>query len=136
MGVTPIDTKTPAGGEMVKVIFEDGSDETMPKVRFELLVTSEVSDASTCQKKIRARLGAMLYSTLHEYGIKVGEVNGISDAMVDLVNAGYKKAEEVLFGYETSEVPLLEINSILLKYNAEKATDGATSPGGEPDSVN
>jgi len=135
MGVYPLeDKKTPAGSEMVRIMFEDGTEETMPKVRCELVCTETVSDLTTVQNKLKARVGAILFSTLHEYGVKMGEVNSMADAMVQLVVAGHSKAQEILFGYEYGDLPLGEINNILLK-NAKQSDNGTPSTGSEPDNA-
>lgn len=130
IAVVAIDEKTPTGGEMVEMAFENNTKEKTTKLRFEFLVSNEPCDPSTIQQKINARLGALLFSTLHEYGIKVGEVNGISDAVVQLVNAGQSKAEQLMWGFDYDNIPLLEINSVLLKHaKSTENTDGGTSTG-------
>lgn len=135
MGISEVEEKTPLKNEMIKVLFEDGTSQVMPKVRYELITTDTPSDLTTVQNKIRARVSAMLYSTLHEYGVLMGEVNGISDAMFDLVNNGYEKAREIKFGFEHLELPLIEINNILLQ-NASENSDGVASTGGGSDTEN
>ncbi len=124
------DEKTPVGSEMVKIIFEDSTTEIMPKVRFELIVTDTISDATTVQKKVSSRVGAMMYSTMHEYGIKMGEINNVTDACVSLANAGYERARDALFGFEFLDLPLIEINKTLI-HATSKSNDGASSTGSE-----
>lgn len=129
-----VEIKTPLENVMLKLIYEDGSIELMPKVRFDLLATDVISDLTEVQNKVRARVAAMLFSTLHEYGVKMGEVNGISDAMFDLINNGYERAKEVKFGYEHLELPLIVVNNILK--DATKNSDGATSTGSRSNTQN
>ncbi len=128
--IGPLDQKTPAGNEMVKVAFEDGTEEIMPKTRFELIVTEEKSDATVVQNKLKMKVGAMLFSVLHEYGIKMGETNDISDAMIRLVNTGYEKARDIKFGSEFLDLPLIEVNKILLENATNKQDINRTSPVG------
>lgn len=134
MTVVELEEKTPLGNDMVKVCFEDETFLVMPKVRYELISSEVISDLTEVQNKVRARVGSMLYSTLHEYGVLMGEVNGISDAMIDLVNNGYEKAREIKFGFEHLELPLIEVNNILK--NETKNSDGATSTGSGSDTEN
>jgi hypothetical protein len=129
------DQTTPVGSQMVKVTFEDGKTEIMPKVRFELIKTDEKSDATTVQNKINSRVGAMIYSTMHEYGIKMGEVNGVTDAAVNLTNAGYERARDALFGFEFLDLPLIEINKTLI-HATSKNNDGTSPVGSEAHSSN
>ena len=120
--VTEVEGKTPAGQMMVQVEFENGTKEIMPKERLELICTEEISDATEVQNKIKARVGAMLFATLHEYGIKMGEINGVSDAMFDLANNGYTKARDIIFGVEHDLLPLNKINNILIE-NGKSTTE-------------
>jgi hypothetical protein len=132
--VGPLEEKTPIGNDMIKVIYVDNSEEIMPATRFELLKTEERSDATTVQNKLRSRVAAVIYSNLHEFGVKMGEVNGISDAVFDLVNNGYERARTVKFGFDHMDLPLIEINKILLNATV-KSDDGVTSTGSESNSL-
>lgn len=137
LGVTVLeDVKTPSGADIVKIIFEDGSEQITSKARYDLIVTDEISDLSTAQQKLNARVGSLLFSTLHEYDIKLGEVNAVSDSMVQLVEAGHSKAASYLWGASYLDIPLLSVNKILLQHATEKSNDGATSAGGGTDTEN
>lgn len=132
--VTILDSKkTPLGNELVKVSYDNGSEEIMPKVRFELISTDSISDASTVMEKVKARVGSMLFSTLHEYGVKWGEINGIMDTTVALVDNGFIKATDIKWGCEKEYISLLSINDILKENydTATKDTDGTASTGSE-----
>lgn len=129
---------TPSGGKFVNIIFEDKTTEEMPLARLEVIATENISDASKVQIEIRKRVSSMLFLTLHEYGVKMGEVNGIADSMVDLVTAGHEKAAGILFGFEQHFLPLNIVNDILLKNatnNQEENTDGTASDGSAVDSA-
>jgi len=130
-----LEEKTPMNNDMVQVCFEDLTKEVMPKVRFELLVTNEPSNASDVMQKLKARVGAILFGTLHEYGIKWGEVNSMSDAMVDLVNNGFKKASDVKWGYEKELIPLIEVNKVLVEDHGKQTDDTnvSSTTGSGPD---
>jgi len=134
--IVAIDKFTPLQNEMVKVVFEDGSEEVMPKLRFELIVTEEISTPSEVKKVLESRVAALIFGTLHEYGAKLGEFNGISDAVVSLINNGFRRAEEIVFGHEYTDIPLIEVNDILLKQYAKEYDDGTTPLGGGVDPEN
>ena len=130
------DVKTPSGLEMVKVVFEDGNFEIMPKKRFEMIVTDEVGDLTAIRNKIRTQIGSTMFSLLHEYGIKVGEVDSVLDEIAQLVNNGVTKALNQVLGVEDKlDITLININEILLK-NAKptETNDAATSNGDAVDS--
>ncbi len=134
LGVTQLeDITTPGGAGMVEVLYEDNSKEVMPVARFDIIKTEAISDASTVQKTIKERVGSMLYSILHEYGIMFGEVEGCVDTCVNYANAGLEKSTDILFGKTQKFLPLIEINNILIKH-AKESGDGATSTGGGADS--
>jgi len=130
-----VNEKTPVGSEMVKVTFEDETTEVMPKARFELITTNSKSDATSVQKKVSSRVGALMYSTMHEYGIKMGEINNVTDACVSLANAGYERARDALFGFEFLDLPLIEINKTLI-HATSKNNDGTSPVGSEAHSSN
>lgn len=125
------DEKTPSKEDIVKVMFEDGSSETMPKRRLELISTDEISDGSSVQEKIKKEVGAVLFGALHEYGIKMGEVDGILDSVTNYANLGYQKARDIKWGGISHEfLPLLEVNKVLIQ-NAKESNNGTPSTGGE-----
>ena len=123
--------KSPAGNEMVEVNFEDGSKEIMPKLRYEMITTNEISDASTVQKTIHSRVSETLYATMHEYGILLGEVEEILNYVSNLTNSGYEKAHDVIWGFPHYKLPLNKINAVLLENHAKENNSGVVSKGGE-----
>lgn len=125
--VIELDEKTPAGSDMVEVCFEDSTKEKMPKVRFELVATMELSDDTIVMQKLLARVGAVLFGTLHEYGARWGEVNAMSDAMVKLCENGMEKASDIKWGCDKPNISLNEINKILVENNAKQNSNGASS---------
>lgn len=126
------DQKTPAGAEMVEVAFEDDTREVMPRARFEIIATEEISDASGVQTRFNDRISSLLFSILHEYGVKFGEIDKAFDGCVNLANNGLRKSQDILFGCEPKEITLIGINNILLK-NAKENNNGSASTGGESD---
>lgn len=128
--------KTPGGNEMVKVMFEDGSEEIMPKLRYEMIVTEERSDASTVQQTIQQKVGAVLFGVLHEYGILMGEADEVINTAANLVNAGYEKARDIKWGFPHRYLPLNEVNKVLIENHAKQSSDGTASVGGGADPEN
>ena len=115
------DLKTPTGESMVEVSFENGKKEIMPKKRLELLTTNEISDATKANIKLKAHVASVLYGVLHEYGIKMGEINSVCDGMVDLANNGFSKASNILFKTDDKDnISLNSVNNILIE-NAKQS---------------
>jgi len=115
IAVVDLDKKTPGGNDMVQLSLEDSTEEVMPKMRFECLVSEEPQDLTAMQTILKARVGAFLFGTMNEFGIKMGEANSMSDAMMDLVNAGYNKSRDILYKVEDFDnISLIDINEILL----------------------
>lgn len=134
MGVVEIaldSEKTPAGNQMVSVNFEDGTKETMPKMRFELIVSDTLSDASTVQETLKSKVAQYLFGALHEFGIKIGEAEGILTETSLQVNANVEKAVDIKMGFSNFQLPLNEINKIIL--NARQDNNGSASEGGGTD---
>lgn len=133
LGVTIEEIKTPGGQEMVKVLFENQISEIMPKLRFDTIVTEKVSDLTTVQNTIKDRVGKSLFSVMHEYGLKVGEIDGATDACTEFANEGLRKSSDILYGVEKPDITLNQINSILLKQYAKENSDGSSSTGSGSD---
>jgi hypothetical protein len=117
-------TKTPMGGEMISVLYDDGTDELMPKKRFDLVVTKEISDESKMRETIRQSVGTTMFGVLHEYGILFNEVNSCLDTIAELVNNSSARSYEILLGYKKEKVPLNVINDILVDDFKKKKEDG------------
>lgn len=140
--VTCENYKTPAQQPMVSVTFEDGTSEIMPLKRLEATSTEALSDASAVQQTLAMKTSAMLFSVLHEFGIKMGEVDMIANSMVELANNGYEAARDIMFKVPHRLLALNSINDILVN-NAKTTgaaaeasdTDGASSNGSGSDSA-
>ena len=127
LGVTILEEKTPGGNSMVSVAFEDGTFEVMPEARFNIIKTSEISNASQVQEKILSQVGAVLYGMLHEYGIKMGEAEEVLNSTSTYINSGYEKARDIIWGISHRKLPLIQINKILIKEHAKENNNGTTS---------
>lgn len=136
LGVTELEKKTPAGSPMVHVVYEDGTTQDTTLTRYNLIKSTEATDATAVGQKIRKTVGAMMYSLLHEYDSTLAEANPIMDEVAALINAGSAKATNILFGVEfPDDRTLIQINDILLKHvndteeqhNNESAPEGGAS---------
>lgn len=133
VGISDSDKKTPSGSKMIHVIFEDGSVKDMPQNRFDLVVTSEESDASAVGAKVRKQVGSMLYGLLHEYGVSLVEANTSLDEAATLINSAMDKATNILYGVEyPDDRTVLQINDILLEHAKSIADkdNNVTAPAG------
>lgn len=135
--VGPLEIKTPSLQEMVEVQFEDGSKEIMPQRRYETISTTEISDASTVQATLEKRVAASLFGMLHEYGVKLGEVEEILNEVSNFTNSGYEKARDIKWGVAHKFLSLIDVNNVLIEHaKREKNTNGSASDGGGTDSEN
>lgn len=128
---TVIDTerKTPLKKPMLKICYEDGSYDYMPENRFNVVKTTEKSNASAARAalivKACADIGPIIYSLLHEYGLRLSEVEPILNEAVALTNAASEKASNLLWQVDyADERTLNQIQDILLE-NASKNSDNA-----------
>lgn len=126
--VSVSEDKTPAGNEIVVVHFEDKTTEKMPKFRFELLVSEEKLSLTDSFNKVKARIASVLFGTLHEYGVKWGEINPIIEAMGQLCDNGFQKANDIKWGCDRDDISLIDINKTLVD-NAKNNSNGTTSTG-------
>ena len=133
--VVELDEKTPQGNDMVEVCFE-GSKEKMPKKRFEFIVTDKVSDASEVQMKIKSGLASLILGMFNEFGIKMGETELIFGAAAGLVNDGFTKAQDLMWGVEYGDISLVEVNKVLKENYDKKNNNGVGSEGSGPNSEN
>lgn len=136
LGVSELVEKTPQGYDMVSVNFEDGTKETMPKKRFEFLVTDTVSDATTVQGKIKSGLATLVLGMFNEYGVKMGETELIFGAAAGLVNDGFTKAQDLMWGVDYQGISLIEVNNVLKKNYDKEHNNGAGSGGSGTDPEN
>lgn len=134
------DEKTPQGGQMTEVQFEDGSIEKMPDIRYKAMLSDSKSDASSAQDKLLKHVAGTIYGYMHEFDIRIGESQPLINEIIDLVNSGAIRATNLLWGVEHSdERSLLSINRVLQqKYGAgdgndEGASNGEGAPGKDTD---
>lgn len=134
MGIVALENKkTPGGNEMVEVKFEDGTTEIMPKMRFDIISTDDNSDASGVQTAVQTKVGSTIFGMLHEFGIKMGEVEEVLNAVSNLVNAGYEKARDIKWNVPHRFLPLIDVNDVLVDYARKENTNGAAPAGGGAD---
>lgn len=122
-GVRDIEEKTPAGRPLVEVEYNDKSTEVMPRMRYEAIISHRSADDSTTNDNFTKAVASNLYGLLHEYGIKVKEVEFIVQHLVGLVNSGSDRATDVLWNeIAYGDRTLLMINNVLLKNNNKNGT--------------
>lgn len=128
--------KTPMGGIMLKVLFEDGSSEYMPEKRFNITKTTEPVDASHVRGMLvtyaSKEIGSAAYSMLLEYGCRLSEVEVVLNQAVALTNAGSAKVDNILWGVDyADEKTLNQINDILIENVTKQANNNGSTPNGE-----
>lgn len=136
LAVIEMESKTPAGNDMVEVCFEDNTKEIMPKMRFELIKSDKILDPTDFSNIVKARVASICFGSFHEYGVKMGEVNGILDAVTSLVNEGFAKAQNIVWGVDYPGIKLIDINKVLLNNHAKQNNNGTPSEGSGVDTSN
>jgi len=131
--------KTPMGGIMLQVYFEDGKYEYMPEKRFNIVKTTEPKDASYVKGMIVTHvskdIGSMAYTMLHEFGCRLSEIDVITSQVAVMVNAGSERVNNILWGVDyADERTLNQINDILLQNGPKNDNNGSTSDGTGADS--
>ena len=135
--VTATELTTPAGGAIVRVVYDaNGGEELITNTRFEAIRTFKKSDASKARDRVVQAAGRKLYALLMEYGPYLPEINPMFNEAVRLSNAAIEQASNVLWKVQhDDERSLLDVNNILLKHygehtaatKPEAADDGASS---------
>lgn len=128
LAVVELDEKTPQGNDMVEVCYE-GKKERMPKKRFELVVTDTISDATTVQNKVRDNVSSMILGMFNEFGVKMGETEPIFGCIAGLVNSGFTKAQDLIWGTDFGGISLIDVNNVLKK-NYDKENSNGVGSGG------
>lgn len=132
--------KTPMGGIMLKVCYEDGSYEYMPEKKFNILKTKEAVDDTYVRGQIvtyvTKEVGSAVYTMLLEFGCKLSETEPIMNQVVALINAGTDKVNNILWAVDYADQRTLnQINDILTQ-NVTKSNDGAEQKRAELDPSN
>lgn len=121
---------TPQGTPIIEVEYEGGAVERMSHIRYELIVTDKKSDLNEVREKLTKRLGAMIYSIMIEYDLKLDEIDPVLNTAADMVNGASREAANQLFGVSHSdERSLVMINKILWDKHGDKSDDGSPSAG-------
>lgn len=125
--------RTPAGATIIEVFYVDGTKEIIPYPRYENIISPVPLDASKTQEKIVSRVASTVYGVLHEYGMRLDEIDPVMNQIATMVNSAIEKANNYKWGVEyASDRNLLMVNNVLLKIN----TNGTTPTGGGPNSKN
>lgn len=132
IGVKDSDKETPQGNKIIEVQYEDGISEFMPKLRYDSIVTEEKTDASSAQDKLLKTVASAVYGFMHEYDVKMAEIDPLLNNIVTLVNNGSIKATNQLWGVENADDrSMLMINEVLNNNYVEpiQNKNGSSSSG-------
>lgn len=117
--------RTPLGDMIYEITYDGGTKELVSAKRLELCRSDKPLDPTSSQAKFINPVASMVFGVLHEYDLKLGEVNAFATALVTLVNHGIDKAEKIVWGTEEFDRTLNQVNEILLN-NAKENKDGAS----------
>ena len=116
------DKKTPAGEMFVEVSFENGTKEIMPKRRLETISSDKEQEDLEIKTLLKHKVSSTIFGVLHEYGLKMSEIDTVLDGVVELINNASEKSYEIVYGCEKSVTPLNLINDILVENHGNKTS--------------
>ena len=113
---------------MVEVSFENGTKEIMPKKRLETVGKSSEEKGKPLEDRqiLQDTLANILLGVFMEYGVKVGEVDGILNSTVIRINKLFDSTYEMQFGFEKPNTPISVLNKIEVE-NFKKQNGDQTS---------
>jgi hypothetical protein len=130
--------KTPQEKPILRIEYSDGTYEYLPEKRFLATITDEPIDASALRRKLLEEMGAevgpKLYGMLHEYGMRLNEIEPAWSYMVGLANNAVDRANNIMWGVDYADQRTLnQINDILLEHarGAKNTQNDGTSPSGD-----
>ena len=98
IGVTVIDTKTPSGKDIVKILFADDSlPEIMPLDTFELVVTDEPKDWNYLRDKRYEKLMIELTKCVLEADIVFHDIHHVTDELKKKLETAFDRATSYLW---------------------------------------
>jgi hypothetical protein len=127
--------KTPMGGIILKIVFEDGRYEYMPEKRFNLIKTTTQSDETYVRSMLVTHvskdIGSVAYSMLLEFGCRLSEIDVITNQVAAMTNAGSERVNNLLWGVDyADERTLNQINDILIEHVAKEQNSNGTASSG------
>jgi hypothetical protein len=137
--VDETELKTPAGGSIVNVVYDNNDgEELMTLARLESIRTFKKSDSTKARDRLVHDAGRKLYALLMEYGPYLYEVDHILNEAVRLANHATEQATDILWGKDhPSKRSLLDVNNILAKhygkYPVKQEEDGKEDDGSTPE---
>ena len=89
--------KTFAGSDIIKVIFEDGTIEFIPKMMFDKIASDKECDVTELRDKRIFPMVEMTLTLLREWGIKIGELPYFSQRLNLSIDTNANEAYTRLF---------------------------------------
>lgn len=115
-GTVDTGKKTPLGDIIYEVNLENDRKAVMPAKRLELQKSEKVCDLTASRDNFIKPLASMVFGMLHEYGMRINEIDYFCQVLVGLVKSGADKANEKMWGVEDiGEISLNQVNEVLLK---------------------
>lgn len=102
LGVTVVEQKTPAGAEMVKVMYESsdlplGTVEVMPKQTYELLISDQPRDWTWVRDTQSKRIQEDLAKVLMEWDVSYTDVKHVVLGLTDKIYTAFDRATSFLW---------------------------------------
>ena len=128
--IKPAEVKTPEGKDVMEVTFKNKKKYIYPVTTLELVVTDELSDASTVQQKKMTPMIRQVLGICAEYDLSVSEIEMLFKQIGSNLDLAFNRAtNQIWFGDDTrfapgfdpmNDVSLLMAHSVLSKIDANK----------------
>lgn len=125
------DERTPGGTRILKVSFEDGTEEHISELMYEVSVTGEASGPSELRDRRCKAVVAIVLAALREWGVKASELGYFSALLNASLDANRNAALNYLWGQhgpkllDPDDVSLITIDRVLRLYGKDDVAQGA-----------
>jgi hypothetical protein len=113
------------GDKKSVVIFTDESQIVLPNKMIGVTVTDEATDLTKLRDLRCFPIVVEILETLHNWDVKIDEVDFVTARVIISINESMKRAEKVLWGKGDDEKTMSDVNEVLLN-KVEEA--GVPSP--------
>jgi hypothetical protein len=132
VGIVESEKKTPLGGTICEVTYEDGTTGVITEAKLKAVQTTEKSTATDARNALVKELGQKIYAVMCEYGLKFSEIDPVLNEVVRLSNDNQNHALDILWGNEAYDRGLLDVNEVLLsKYDPTKQQEVGSEPSAD-----
>ena len=112
------------GNQFTEITFTNGNKLVVAKPTFDLLVTDKQNlDATGMRDKKGYSVVQELLSVFFKWGVKLSEVEYMIQMTIASLQENEKKAVNTLYGKDTREITMLDIDQVLVKGDKKTLDD-------------